>query len=229
MSIADEITRLQNAKTSIKMAIENKGVTVGNGTIDTYASKINEITVGGGSSITEEEIAYYQLIEESFKARIDETLELTTVKLPNGIKVLSDYCFYSTIWLKQIELPETLEIIDVYSFYGSGIESIEIPVNTTKINNQAFYRCNSLHTVDIKSTALTSIGGYGFRECPSLTKFILRSNTVPSVNANSFNDTPIKNGTGYIYVKDDLVSKYKSATNWSTYAEQIKPISELGE
>lgn len=47
MSIANEIQRLQTAKTDIKTAIESKGVTVGDGTIDTYAEKINEISVGG--------------------------------------------------------------------------------------------------------------------------------------------------------------------------------------
>lgn len=50
MSIATEIERIQNAKSSIKTAIENKGVTVGNGTIDTYASKIDEITTGSGEN-----------------------------------------------------------------------------------------------------------------------------------------------------------------------------------
>ena len=49
MSIATEIQRLQQAKADIKTAIENKGVTVGDGTIDTFASKISEITGGGGS------------------------------------------------------------------------------------------------------------------------------------------------------------------------------------
>ena len=48
MSIASEITRLQNAKDSIKTAIENKGVTVGSGTLDTYANKINDIPTGSG-------------------------------------------------------------------------------------------------------------------------------------------------------------------------------------
>jgi hypothetical protein len=50
MSIANEITRLQGAKASIKAAIEQKGVTVGDGTIDTYAEKIGEIS-GGGSGV----------------------------------------------------------------------------------------------------------------------------------------------------------------------------------
>ncbi|MBR3908775.1 MAG: hypothetical protein IKJ50_03540 [Clostridia bacterium] len=49
MSIATEIQRLQQAKADIKTAIENKGVTVGDGTIDTFASKISGITGGGGS------------------------------------------------------------------------------------------------------------------------------------------------------------------------------------
>ena len=43
MSIVTEIQRLQSAKINIKTAIENKGVTVGDGTIDTYAEKIGEI------------------------------------------------------------------------------------------------------------------------------------------------------------------------------------------
>lgn len=50
MSIATEIQRLQQAKADIKAAIEEKGVEVGDGTIDTFASKIAEITGGGGSA-----------------------------------------------------------------------------------------------------------------------------------------------------------------------------------
>ena len=57
MSVASEITRIQNAKASIKTSIENKGVTVGDGTLDTYASKIDEIETGitptGTINITE--------------------------------------------------------------------------------------------------------------------------------------------------------------------------------
>lgn len=50
MSIASEITRLQNAKAAIKTAIEAKGVTVGSGSIDTYASKIESIQTGTDTS-----------------------------------------------------------------------------------------------------------------------------------------------------------------------------------
>ena len=41
MTIASEITRLQNDKAAICTAIENKWVTVGNVTLDDYASCID--------------------------------------------------------------------------------------------------------------------------------------------------------------------------------------------
>lgn len=50
LTLSDEIARLTQAKADIKAAIEAKGVTVGSGTIDTYASKIGEISSGGGGS-----------------------------------------------------------------------------------------------------------------------------------------------------------------------------------
>ena len=46
MSTATELQRIINSKVAIKTAIEGKGVTVGTGTIDTYAAKIDEITTG---------------------------------------------------------------------------------------------------------------------------------------------------------------------------------------
>lgn len=55
MSVSTEIQRLQQAKNDIKTAIENKGVTVGDGTLDTYAEKIVEIAGGGNSSASSQE------------------------------------------------------------------------------------------------------------------------------------------------------------------------------
>lgn len=51
MSIKTEITRLQNAKASIKTAIEGKGVAVPDGTkLDGMAALVDSISSGGGSS-----------------------------------------------------------------------------------------------------------------------------------------------------------------------------------
>lgn len=51
MSIADQITRLNNAKAAIKQSIENKGVTVGEDVkLDKYADYIDNIEIGSGDS-----------------------------------------------------------------------------------------------------------------------------------------------------------------------------------
>lgn len=72
MSIATEITRLQTAKANIKTAIEEKGVTVGDGTIDTYAEKIGEIS--GGDNPLEYAI---RLIQTYYGVIFPENYELT--------------------------------------------------------------------------------------------------------------------------------------------------------
>lgn len=50
MSVASEITRLQNAKADLKTAIEGKGVTVSSSTkLDGYPALVESISGGGGS------------------------------------------------------------------------------------------------------------------------------------------------------------------------------------
>jgi surface protein len=101
--------------------------------------------------------------------------------------------------------------------------------NTSKVKDMhhMFFCCSSLTTLDLPS--VTSIKKYALEKCTNLTTLILRSNTLCTLEyVNAFNNTAIKNGTGYIYVPDNLVDTYKSATNWTTYANQIKGISELG-
>jgi hypothetical protein len=78
MSIANEIQRLQTAKADIKSAIEEKGVTVGDGTIDTYASKISEIPDGGSGD-------YEQGFEDGKNSVVDYTKYITSrVTIPRG-------------------------------------------------------------------------------------------------------------------------------------------------
>lgn len=64
MSIATEIERINNAKASIKTAIEKKGVEVGNGTIDTYAEKIEAIETGVSVSLQEKNVTPSTVTQE---------------------------------------------------------------------------------------------------------------------------------------------------------------------
>ena len=71
-----------------------------------------------------------------------------------------------------------------------------------------------------------------FYGCQSLNTLILRrSDDICYMNSPTqvFNGTPIASGTGYIYVPAALVDKYKAATNWSVYADQIRAIEDYPE
>ena len=121
--------------------------------------------------------------------------------------------------------------------------------NVTSAGVNIFYACYALHTVHLPSLisissnmfayssllkrldfpSVESISGGAFSGCSRLVTLILRKADAVCTLANvsAFTSTPIAKGTGYIYVPDNLVDPYKSANNWSTYASQIKPSSEL--
>ena len=75
--------------------------------------------------------------------------------------------------------------------------------------------------VDLPST-VTSIGKSAFNNDTALKTVICRSTTPPTLKATAFVST-VEN----IYVPDANVNAYKAATNWSTYADKIKGISEM--
>ena len=98
----------------------------------------------------------------------------------------------------------------------------------TAIGKYAFYKCSNLSTADF--IAVTSIESVSFQDCSALTALILRSETMCTLEStNAFTSTPIASGTGYIYVPAALVDSYKAATNWRTYADQIRAIEDYPE
>ena len=103
-------------------------------------------------------------------------------------------------------------------------------VNSLKSIGSMFWSCYALEKADISGLSNGLINNtYGtFQYCSKLATLIINSrNFLNMSNINMLQSTPIANGTGYVYVPDDMVDTYKSATNWSTYASQIKGMSEL--
>lgn len=150
--------------------------------------------------------------------------KLTTVSLPNATSLgLSSFNACSS--LVSIEVPKVTSIT-TQTFYGcDALETLNLPsVKTT--GTQGVRHCDKLTRVDFG--AVTNIGALTFDSCPLLDTLIVRTASVCTlVNTSALTGTLIASGTGYIYVPDTLVDSYKSASNWSTYASQIKPLSEL--
>jgi hypothetical protein len=97
----------------------------------------------------------------------------------------------------------------------------------TSIGNSCFRDSKGITKGDF--AVASKIGPVAFYYCNNLATLILRKSDAICVleNTSAFTGTKIADGTGLIYVPDALVDTYKSATNWSNYANQIKPLSEL--
>lgn len=175
--------------------------------------------------------------------------EITDINLPNVINI-SYNSFCGCTKLKAIRLPHC-QVAGGSSFYGcSNLEAVSLPschTLGTGALGSAFWGCSKLSQVSLP--LVTTIMSFTFRDtviqkidflsvnniesnafiyARQLDTLILRnSNVCVLKNIDAFDSTKIAAGTGYIYVPDNLVDSYKIATNWVTFANQIKPISEL--
>ena len=125
-----------------------------------------------------------------------------------------------------VYIDDGVESIGSYAFSScSKLTSVDFPA-ATSISSYAFQACSNLTSVNFP--VATSIGSYAFSGCSNLTSLILRkSDAICTLsNISAFNNTPIKSGTGYIYVPRVLVDTYKAATNWSTYANQFRALED---
>ena len=148
--------------------------------------------------------------------------------------------FYENNNLTTVNLPECTSIGERVFEGCTNLTTVNLP-KCTSIGAYAFgsreypgYYSTTWARVPIANINLpecTSIGNYAFYMCSNLTTVILSGAQVVTLGKNVFDNTPItgiyNKPAGYIYVPDNLVSSYKTATNWSTYADKIKPISEL--
>lgn len=156
----------------------------------------------------------------------NDCTNLAINKLPNDLTYIGSRAFYNCRKIKFNKIPDNVPLIDNSTFYMCyGLERLTMSNALTSIGEGAFRNCTGLIYVECFDK-LTSIGNRTFQDT-AIETFIIRRTTPPSLNTTSFLNTPIASGTGYIYVPDEAINTYKSATNWSTYASQIKPISEL--
>lgn len=94
----------------------------------------------------------------------------------------------------------------------------------------SFQGCPKLRKITIGKQ--DHIESSAFYNCSALDTVILKSDTIiPSNDSNIFTGTPIRDSetSGYIYVPAALVESYKSATNWTIYADKFRAIEDYPE
>lgn len=115
-------------------------------------------------------------------------------------------------------IPEGCQKIGAGAFYLSDLVNVTIPESVTNIGNHSFKKCK-LETIEIPS-GVTTIGGSAFFDCTSLSSVTVKATTPPTISADTF---PTAQDINF-YVPAESVEAYKTATNWSAYAEKIFPI-----
>lgn len=155
----------------------------------------------------------------TLKKLVERTItEFTDDALTNIRRYAFAYCQQ----LESVSLPNFVTADTGIFMYCNNLTSVSIP-KCASVPGSMFYSCQILESISLPS--VTSIDTYAFGICPMLNAVVLgnTAGVVTLKNTNAFYDS----SNAIIYVPDALVDSYKAATNWSTYADRIKPISEL--
>ena len=219
-----------------------------------FGDAVDAISSGGGADHSVEDAIIDRSISGAYSNVRITTLgvsaflgcfNLTAIDFPNVTQVKRN-AFESCTHLQTINLPKATEF-DRDVFRNSAIQQANFLLVTT-IGDSCFYNTNylmsanlplvtslpydsfrnsSIHTADF--AAVTNINRTAFTDCTSLETLIIRTPSVCVISDISIalRGSKIAAGTGYIYVPDNLVDSYKTATNWVALANQIKPISAL--
>ena len=205
-TIAENLTRLQNAKTAIGNAITAKGGTVGaNDGLEDFASDIASIPSGGGVEFSNSPTAF----------RLLTNIRNLDVVVPSGITSIGEVqdageksAFYNCEGLRSIIIPNTVTLIGDNAFNGcKGLTSIELPNSITTIRGAAFSNCINLERINLPN-ALTFIGGSTFSNCAI--RSLDLPNTVTTMGASSFSSCSslesIKLSTGLTVLNASMFS-----------------------
>lgn len=180
--------------------------------------------------------------------RMFSECKLAKVSLPNSLTFIAPNMFYGNP-VTSLTIGSGVTIIGGSAFYNHKINNLVIPDNVITIENSAFKTtattvlnsvkigngCTSIETsglcynfesIDIGS-GITSISSYGIynAKCKQL---ICRATTPPSCGTSAFGSWSA-DGVNYpqIYVPDESVNAYKSASFWSNSSAKIHPLSDL--
>ena len=130
--------------------------------------------------------------------------------------------------LKELILPDTVETIEGSIISLTGIETIQLPSSLKVIEDEAFFSAVNLKRLTVPAS-VESLGSQLFRgagrgyagQGTGLSDVTFLSTTPPVIKSDTFDDMV---SDCPLYVPAESVDVYKSAENWSKYADRNLPI-----
>lgn len=214
-------------------------------------TKVMTITANG--TVTED-VSTYKNVEVTVAVPVSGGTEDKTAALLDGtitaysnseLTEIREKAFYSCIKMKSVDLPNTVTLGADAFHTCKWLETVNIP-KLTAIPYQCFYYCFSLPDVLVFSDC-KSVAGYAISYAETKKLDILGGGQIDSFafyRASYFNTLILRNTETVttlqaapssvwqdytavtVYVPDNLLETYKTATNWVKMAGQIKALSE---
>lgn len=169
---------------------------------------------------------------------------LKTIDFPSSLTSVGSSAFQSCTALTNVSIPNGASI-GASAFEGCrALKSVVLPTGLTSIPDSCFKDCTALTTITWPSN-LTSIGNYAFSICQfeandytlelpasvtSIGSLCFSSNLhhliIPSNSPVSIQNDSFRKDYTFLYVPAGMVEMYKIRTNWSAYADWIRPIGD---
>ena len=172
-----------------------------------YRSSVQRIEIGTGVT---------SIGTSAFRA----CYSLTSITIPSSITSIASNAFNSCYSLASITIPDGITSIGTRAFYSCySLASITIPDGITSIGTTAFRACYSFTSITIPN-GVTNIESFVFYNCYGVAFYDFTAYTaVPALkSANAFANI---SADCQIRVPAALADAWKSATNWSSYADYI--------
>ena len=145
----------------------------------------------------------------------NEIIEVTEEDI-DSVTTIGNYVFRDCNNLTSVTIPDSVTSIGNYAFYYcNNLTSVTIPDSVTTIGNYVFRDCYNLTSITIPDS-VTTIGDYAFGNCFKLASMYFNSIIPPTLNS-----TTAIPATTTIHVPVGSGDAYKTATNWSSFADKI--------
>lgn len=151
---------------------------------------------------------------------------LTSIMIPDSVTNIGKSAFAYCSGLTAISISNKVTRLNTGIFFGcKNVVNIVIPDKVTIIDYNVFESCTGLLNITIPAS-VKSVGNYAFRQCSIDTElggtYTILATTPPTIQSTTFGNAKINK----IIVPKGTLDAYKSATNWSAYADKIEEATE---